>query len=76
MESKTYPGSYYQPLFDLLNQEHGITPLESEMTDIIVVVERMRGNQPGPRWVKASERLATTLHDEGGAGQRYDLPER
>jgi hypothetical protein len=59
MENKTYPGSYYQPLFDLLNQEHGITPLESEMADIIVVVEKMRGaNAPtGLRWVRASERL-------------------
>lgn len=54
MESKTYPGSYYQPLFDILHQEHGITPLESEMIDIIFVVEKMRGKQEGPRWVKAS----------------------
>lgn len=54
MENNNYPGSYYQPLFDLLNQEHGITPLESEMTDIIEVVEKMRGKQPGPRWVKAT----------------------
>jgi hypothetical protein len=55
MENKTYPGPYYQPLFDLLNQEHGITPLESEMADIIVVVEKMRGAKTptGPRWVKA-----------------------
>lgn len=61
MEEKKYPGHYYQPLFDLLNQEHGITPLESEMADIIVVVEKMRGtnlkHQTGAVWVKAKDRL-------------------
>lgn len=52
-----YPGSYYQPLFDLMRHEHGTILTESALTDIIEVVEKMRGKQPGPRWVKASEGL-------------------
>lgn len=35
-------GSYYQPLFDLLYNEHGLTLLDSEMKDIIYVVEKMQ----------------------------------
>ena len=35
-------GSYYQPLFDLLYNEHGLTLLESEMKDIVYVVEKMQ----------------------------------
>jgi len=31
--------SYYQPLFDLMSNEHDLTLLESEMQDIIWVVE-------------------------------------
>lgn len=60
MENKVSPGSCYQPLFDLLNQEHGITPLESEMADIIVVVEKMREAHPGPVWVKCWEQKPDT----------------
>ena len=36
------PNSYYQPLFDLLNQEHGLLPLETEMRDIVEVVNKMQ----------------------------------
>jgi len=35
----------YQPLFDLLYQEHGITPLESEMQEIINVALATRAPQ-------------------------------
>ena len=35
-------GSYYQPLFDLLYNEHRLTLLDSEMKDIIYVVEKMQ----------------------------------
>jgi len=49
-----YPGSSYQPLFDLMHQEHGLTLLESEMNDIIHVVREMEG-PIGAVWVKASE---------------------
>jgi hypothetical protein len=31
----------YQPLFDLLHQEHSITPLESEMSEIVDCVKKM-----------------------------------
>jgi hypothetical protein len=36
-----YPGAHYQPLFDHMQQEHGLTLLESEMTDIIDLVRKM-----------------------------------
>lgn len=52
-----YPGSYYQPLFDLMRHEHGTILTESALTDIIEVVEKMRGKQEGPRWVKCSDRM-------------------
>ena len=35
----------YQPLFDLLYQEHGIAPLESEMQEIINVALATRAPQ-------------------------------
>lgn len=34
--------NYYQPLFDLLYNEHGLRLLDSEMKDIIYVVEKMQ----------------------------------
>jgi hypothetical protein len=34
--------NYYQLLFDLLYNEHGLTLLDSEMKDIIYVVEKMQ----------------------------------
>lgn len=41
-EGDEMPESYYQPLFDLMYEEHGLTLLESEMKDIIYVVEKMQ----------------------------------
>lgn len=35
------PISFYQPLFDHMYQEHGLTLLESEMADIIHLVQKM-----------------------------------
>lgn len=58
MEKNSYPGSYYQPLFDLMRNEHGTILTESSLTDIIDVVSKMLNTPTGPRWVKASERLA------------------
>lgn len=37
-----HPSSSYQPLFDHMLQEHGLTLLESEMADIIHVVGKMQ----------------------------------
>lgn len=34
-------GSYYDPLFDLMSQEHGLSLLQGQMDDIIDVVNRM-----------------------------------
>ena len=33
--------NYWQPLFDLMYNEHGLTLLESEMKDIVYVVKKM-----------------------------------
>ena len=35
------PGSYFQPLFDLMYNEHGLTLLHSEMSEIVVLVKKM-----------------------------------
>lgn len=40
-----YPGSQYQPLFDHLNQEHGLILHESEMDEIIRIVGGLNSNQ-------------------------------
>lgn len=40
-EKEWKPGEYYQPLFDLLHNEHGLLPLETDMADIIDVVKKM-----------------------------------
>lgn len=40
-EKEWKPGEYYQPLFDLLHNEHNLLPLETDMADIIDVVRKM-----------------------------------
>lgn len=51
-----YPDSYYQPLFDLMREQHGLVLLSSEMSDIIEMVRKLEriDKQPGAVWVKAS----------------------
>lgn len=59
-ENQYYPGSYYQPLFDHMSHEHGLTLLEGQMADIIHIVNKMQALHPsesagvtGAVWVKA-----------------------
>ena len=52
-QSENYPGKAYQPLFDHLFNEHGLILTESEMNDIVHLVNPQA--QPGPVWMKASE---------------------
>lgn len=40
----------YQPLFDHMSQEHGLTLTEGEMLEIIHVVNKIQGSD-GDRWV-------------------------
>ena len=40
-----YPGKQYQPLFDHLNNEHGLILHESEMDEIIRIVGGLNSNQ-------------------------------
>lgn len=37
-----YPGKYYQPLFDHMSEEHGLTLLVSQMQDIIEIVKGLK----------------------------------
>lgn len=41
----TNPTPYFQPLFDLMSLEHGLTLLDSEMNDICEVVMKIKGEQ-------------------------------
>jgi hypothetical protein len=41
-----YPGSYYQPLFDYIHDQHGTLLLESECQEIIEIVNKMQATQP------------------------------
>lgn len=57
-----YPGSYYQPLFNLMSNEHGINLVQSQMDDIIQVVQKLSGEQSkkeseehGTYWYKDDE---------------------
>lgn len=50
-----YPDSFYQPLFDLMREQHGLILLSSEMSDIVEMVKKLDRSQSGTVWVKASE---------------------
>lgn len=63
MEQPYYLGSYYQPLFDLMNQHHSLLLTETEMADVIEVVRNMdaataqppsapSGEEDEMRWLK------------------------
>lgn len=43
LERTEYPGKDYQELFDYLHNEHGLTLLESEMSEIINLVGKLGG---------------------------------
>ncbi len=43
LDSYEIEQNYWQPLFDLMYNEHGLTLLESEMKDILYVVKKMEG---------------------------------
>lgn len=38
-----WPKNYYQPLFDHMLDEHGLTLLDSEMDEICRTVDKMKG---------------------------------
>lgn len=40
-----FPGRWYQPLFNLMSDEHNRILLESDMDEIILVVEKMLKNK-------------------------------
>jgi hypothetical protein len=52
-----YPGSFYQPLFDHIREQYGLTLLSTEMSDIIEMVNKLQAQQAptGAVWVKASD---------------------
>ena len=43
-ESQSYPGDWYQSLFDHMAENHNLTLLQSEMDEIIRVVNSLRGS--------------------------------
>jgi hypothetical protein len=52
--AETPPIMYYQPLFDLLSREHGLTLLESEMHEIELVCQSL-GRKLSPAYPSAPE---------------------
>lgn len=55
-----YPGSYHQPLFDLMYQEHNLTLLESEMADIVHCVKKIIA----PEFISTEGSKASDITDE------------
>jgi hypothetical protein len=45
--SEYYPGSIYQPLFDHMHDEHGLILLDSEMQEIIHIVNKIQSKEDG-----------------------------
>jgi len=45
-EAKYNMESFYQPLFNLMNEEYGLLLLNEEMREIIDVVNKMQGYVP------------------------------
>lgn len=83
MQQEKTPFGYYQPLFDHLNEEHGIIATESQMADIISLVEKLQYIQHPAKsavWVKASEfKFKETEHRpyrfQDAPGEEYDYGE-
>lgn len=57
MIPETYPGTEVQPLFDLMIDEHGITLLQSEMVEIIKVVNTIERPKLNTQVAEAMEHL-------------------
>lgn len=52
-DDEHYPGKHHQPLFDLMQKEHGLTLLASEMNDIIDCVGKLNNQE----WIAAKDKL-------------------
>jgi hypothetical protein len=50
-QNKSYSSDYWQPLFDHMHQEYGLTLLESEMRDIEYLINKMKPQSPGVTWI-------------------------
>lgn len=60
----------YQNLFDYLHHEHGLLPLQSEMSDIIDIVHKFH-QAPGAVWVKGEY---SRLYDQLKADPEKQVP--
>lgn len=67
---KDTPRPWAYPLFSHMSSEHGLTLLESELAEIIHVVDKMRNPEPdGPTW------WANVYEDDGITGGIYESKE-
>lgn len=65
-ESNDYPGSYYQPLFNLMSDHYGLTLLQSELQDIISTVNKLEENDTVTegKWDKLNREIDELLESE------------
>jgi hypothetical protein len=65
---------YYQPLFNLLHQEHNVIATQTELDEIIRTAESLRNAVPDPYmpdWSKAPEGTVAHAFDESKVGIWY-----
>ena len=48
-------GSYYYPLFEHLSREHGLTLVESELTEIVRIAEKLSADARRLDWLADRE---------------------
>jgi hypothetical protein len=65
-------GSYYYDLFKFFSDEHGLILLDSEIQDIIYVVEEFKKKELADQWVeqgiKFSQKVVTTFEEWANLG--------
>jgi len=67
---------YYQPLFNLLHQEHNVIATQTELDEIIRTAESLRNSEPDPYqvdWEKAPDWANVHCFDEIGKGRWYGV---
>lgn len=64
MSNTKYPGSDYQELFNHLHNEHGLILLESQMQDIIHIVNKMKVPDRESELIEMLETIMNTTPDK------------
>lgn len=63
-DDKTIP-EVYQPLFDLMLNWYGVTLVRSEMDEIILVANRIAGNEELKHWKNKCRQLEEQVEELG-----------